>query len=115
MQAEKLKAERVQEPFTAGAIQERLKAERVQESLRTLPGWQLAPGGKAIDRVREFPDAHVAAAYAGFVTQFAARRDQSMTVSLSGSQVAVTLKGKARQGRHGGLTAAVLEFARALG
>ena len=115
MQTEKLKAERVQEKLTAEAVQERLKAERVQENLRALPGWQLAPSGRDLDRVRQFPDAHVAAAYAGFLTQFAARRDQDLVIVLSGSQVAFTLRGKARRGRHGGLTGAVFEFARALG
>lgn len=34
-----------------GPIVQRLKPERVQEELRTLPGWQLAASGEAIERI----------------------------------------------------------------
>jgi len=45
---------------------ERLKAERVQLRLQQIRGWKLQPEGKAIDRIRQFPDPLVAASYLAF-------------------------------------------------
>jgi pterin-4a-carbinolamine dehydratase len=110
---EGLKAERVQLTVT-GALP-RLKAERVQVSLKTLPGWRLARGGRAIDRVREFPDAPSAAAFTSYVAQVAMRMAQPVALSQVGAQLAITLPGKPQRGPGGGITETVLELARALG
>jgi pterin-4a-carbinolamine dehydratase len=101
-QGETLKAERVQE---------KLKAERVQEKLRSMTGWRLAKGGKALNRVREFPDHRVASAFATFAGAFIARAKQQADVTLSGSRVLVILHARSR----GGLSDAVLDLAKSLG
>jgi pterin-4a-carbinolamine dehydratase len=109
----RLKAERVQ--LSAESVQARLKAERVQELLRALPGWRLVPGGKAVDRVREFPDPPGAVAYAHFLAEVASRSRQPIGIHLAGSRVSITLWTKPQHGRRVGLTEAVLNFARMLG
>ena len=108
-----LKAERVQ--LTAESPQARLKAERVQEKLRALPGWRLVPGGKAVDRVREFQDPQSAVAYASFLAEIASRSQQPIGIDLTGTRVGITLWTKPQHGRRVGLTEAVLNFARTLG
>ncbi|HYG62623.1 MAG TPA: 4a-hydroxytetrahydrobiopterin dehydratase [Thermoanaerobaculia bacterium] len=90
---------------------EKLKAERVQEKLRSMPGWQLAREGKALSRVREFPDHGVATAFASYAGAFTARMKQPADVTLSGSRVLVILHARSRAG----LSNAVLEFAKSLG
>ena len=106
--ADALKAERVQlgaEPYS-----ERLKAERVQHRLKAMPGWRLIPDGKAVDRLRQFPNAQVAADFAGFLARFAASTGQPVGVELAGKHVTITVRA-----RNAGLTEAVLDFAQALG
>jgi pterin-4a-carbinolamine dehydratase len=90
---------------------EKLKAERVQEKLRSMPGWRLALEGKALSRVREFPDSEVASAFATFAGAFTVRMKQPADVTLSGSRVLVVLHARNRSG----LSNAVLDFARSLG
>jgi pterin-4a-carbinolamine dehydratase len=90
---------------------EKLKAERVQEKLRAMPGWQIAGEGRALSRIREFPDDRVASAFATFAGAFSARAKQPAEVTLSGSRVLVVLHARPRAG----LTDAVLDFARSLG
>ena len=90
---------------------EKLKAERVQEKLRSMPGWRLAGEGKALSRIREFPDSEVASAFATFTGAFTSRMKQPADVTLSGSRVLVVLHAKSRSG----LSNAVLDFARSLG
>src|SRR5262245_10674247 len=104
-----LKAERVQ--LSAESPQARLKAERVQEKLRAMPGWRLVPGGRAIDRLREFPDPPSAVAYAGFLAEIASRSRQPIGIDLVGSRVGITLWTKPEHGRRVGLNEAVLNFA----
>ena len=98
------------EPF-----RERLRSERVELRLQRLPGWKMQPNRRAIDRVREFPDTDVAAAYANFAVMLAGRTKQPLRVTVLDSQVAITLLGYPR--RHG--TAPVnekaLEIAELLG
>jgi hypothetical protein len=94
----------------------KLKAERVQEMLRSMPGWKLSEGGTSIHRLRLFPSARTAAAYASYVAQFAGSPRQTACVLLAGRQVGLTLMGAPRpRGVFGGLTLAVLAFARKLG
>lgn len=97
------------------ALQQRLKAERVQEELKSMPGWGLAGEGKAIDRVREFPDHRVAHAFAGYVADAAAGAGQPVWVTQNGRQLVITLRSKARNGGYGDLTDSTLAFARRLG
>lgn len=97
------------------AVQQRLKSERVQEELKAMPGWGLAGEGKAIDRVREFPDHRIAHAFAGYVADAAAAAGQPVWITQSGRQLVITLRGKARNGGYGDLTESTLAFARRLG
>jgi len=103
-----LKAERVQ--LAAEPYSERLKAERVQSRLKGMPGWRLAAGGKAVDRLRQFPNPRVAADFAGFLAQFASHTGQPVGVELAGQRLTITVRA-----RGSGLTEAVLDFAQALG
>ena len=113
-----LKAERVQETFgmapsapaTAG-----LKAERVQERLRALPGWELVPGGRAIDRIRVFADPGVAEAYAVFVTRLARSERQAVTIDLAASQVIVSLYGQIHEVCISELNEAAFDLAASIG
>jgi pterin-4a-carbinolamine dehydratase len=96
-------------------IEQRLKAERVQEALKALPGWRLAAGGVAIDRVRQFPNPGVAATFAAFAATLAGSRKQPIVVSLSAGQVGLMLPGRPVRGASGGLTQEVLDLAARLG
>ena len=107
--ADSLKAERVQ--LVAEPNSERLKAERVQQRLQGMTGWRLCPGGKSIDRLRQFPNAQVAADFAGFLARFAADTGQPIGVELAGKHVTIAVR--ARQGS--GLTETALDFAQTLG
>ena len=127
-----LKSERVQEaltepveqsfggasfilPLDPGRLQSRLKSERVQEELKNMPGWRLAPGGKAINRAKAFPNPEVARLYNGFVTAYAGALGLPVLMNVSGGQVLVTLHAPRSHGRVGLLTETVLDFARRLG
>ena len=109
---EKLKPDRVQEPLTVARVEQRLKAERVQERLKGLPGWKVAQGGRAIDRVRSFPTSTVAASYAAYVVERAGCSRQPVEIAVSAGQVAITLHCPRASG---GLTEAVLDLAADLG
>lgn len=99
------------------AAQSRLKAERVQlvqSRLKSMPGWQLINSNTAIHRVREFPETRVTTAYAAYVTELAATLKLPVSVVLSGTRAAITLRGIVRsRGREA--TDALLDFAAALG
>jgi pterin-4a-carbinolamine dehydratase len=113
-----LKAERVQESFgmaPAPPATSGLKAERVQERLRALPGWQLVPGGRAIDRIRVFADPGVAEAYAVFVARLARSERQAVTIDLAASQVIVSLYGHVHEVVIGELNEAAFDLAATIG
>jgi len=97
------------------AVEARLKSERVQEMLRAMPEWQLAPGAKAINRVREFPSAEVATLYGSFVTGFARVQGLPVSLHLSGGRVMLTLHACRNRGRLVDLTEHVVGFAQQLG
>ena len=129
-----LKAERVQEESMAlmrkrvagqdalGAAmavsrnqaQERLKAERVQLRLRRMQGWRMLGEGKAIDRVRQFPDPLVAASYLSFASLLARQVNQPLRISMAGSTIVLALTGRSK-GPDRGLTEGVLDLAEQLG
>lgn len=106
----RLKAERVQ-----STIRQRLKAERVQDELKSMPGWKLLPDGKGIDRVRDFPDMAVAAAYVGFAEKLAQRSKLPLSVYMLGGHVLVTVRGPKDRGRYNRVNDTMLELARQLG
>ena len=93
-------------------LEARLKAERVQEKLRAVPGWRLLAGGKAVDRVREFHDPRVAAAWVQFVHLYAERAGFPAEVTVSGARVMVILRDRIHRGE---LSAAALEAIKILG
>lgn len=115
VQQTQLKAERVQETFTAGAGAAGLKAERVQELLRSAPGWALAPSGRAIDRVRVFTEPDVAEAYAVFVSRLARSKRHAVAIDLAASQVIVTLYGHVHEVCIGELSESVFDLAASIG
>lgn len=130
---QKLKSERVQKPETrkrrlpppddgVGAgqaltqhrVQERLKSERVQQRLKRMQGWRLQSGGRALDRVRQFPDEAVAASYLAYASLLAGRSGHPLRASVVGNQVVLVLLGRsARPGA--GITEEVLDLAEQLG
>lgn len=104
------------EPMLPEKVEQRLKAERVEERLKRLPGWKLAAGGRAIDRVRQFRDAASASAYAGFAAELVAGDRQRLRIELFSKQVVLTLQGAPRtKGDRGGITESVLNLAADLG
>lgn len=103
--------EPVQAPPAPEEVTARLKAERVQLKLQALPGWTPVLAGKAIQRVHAFPQAQVAAWYAGYLSHYAAAMKVPATVSLSGRQVSVTLHGPMTRSNKGELNDDVLDFA----
>jgi hypothetical protein len=103
--------EAVQTPPTQEEVTARLKAERVQLKLQALPSWMPVLEGRAIQRVHAFPEAHVAAWYAGYLSHYAAAMKVPATVSLSGRQVSVTLHGPVTRSNKGELNDSVLDFA----
>jgi pterin-4a-carbinolamine dehydratase len=109
-----MRTEAAAEEPTAGKSRYRLEAEKVQERLRRIPGWQLIRGGRAIDRLREFPSSRVAVAYAGFVAELAATVQAHVDVLVTRGQVVVTIHGNAAR-RGGALPQAALELAEFLG
>jgi pterin-4a-carbinolamine dehydratase len=93
---------------------ERLKSERVQEELRAMPAWQLAHDARAIESVKTFPTPEVAALYAAYAARYGTAAGYSVTVSISGGQVCVTVFAPQVNGCAGDLTDSVLAFARQL-
>jgi pterin-4a-carbinolamine dehydratase len=94
---------------------EELKPERVQETLKAMPGWKLDMNRRTIDRFYEFPDSKVALVYAAFATELAGSWRQPISILVAGGRVGLTLHGKPRRGKRGGLTEAVMELAKRLG
>lgn len=99
---------------TRSQAQERLKAERVQLRLKRMRGWKVLARGKAIDRVRQFPDALVAASYLGFASLLARTKNQPLRISMVGSTMVLALTGRT-QGSEKGITEEVLDLAEQLG
>jgi pterin-4a-carbinolamine dehydratase len=110
-----LKAERVQESLAAGPDTAGLKAERVQELLQALPGWRLAPGGQAIDKMRMFTDPGVAEAYAIYVSRLARSKSQAVAIDHAASHVMVTIYGKMHEICVGELSEETFDLAAAIG
>ena len=101
----------ITEAMTPGQVQQRLKAERVQLRLKQMPSWRVQPGGKVIDRVRQFPDALTAASYLAFAALLARQSGQRLWASVQGNTITVSLPGRAK----GGLTEETLNLAEQLG
>lgn len=99
---------------TRSQIQRRLKSERVQSRLKRMPDWRMQSGGKAIDRVREFPDALVAASYLAYAALLARQMDQRLWVAMNGSTLSMVLPGRSTR-TGGGITEEVLNLAEQLG
>jgi len=98
----------------AADLQKALAAERVSQRLQKMPGWSLAAGGHAIDRVRSLPSAFGAADYATLVLREAARTRQKVRVGLNGNQVVVTVMAPRQGGEQGVIGEAQLAFASGL-
>ncbi|HKH49583.1 MAG TPA: hypothetical protein VKM72_33395 [Thermoanaerobaculia bacterium] len=129
---QKLKSERVQGPArkkrlprpddlglaspapTQIQIQRRLKSERVQSRLKRLPEWRMQSGGKAIDRMRKFPDALVAASYLAYAALLARQMGQRLWVAMNGTTLSLVLPGRFRRPGEG-ITEEVLDLAEQLG
>jgi pterin-4a-carbinolamine dehydratase len=94
--------------------QERLKAERVQLRLKRMQGWKMLAAGKAIDRVRQFPDPLVASSYLAFASLLARQVNQPLRVSVVGSTIVLALTGRSK-GPDRGITEGVLDLAEQLG
>jgi pterin-4a-carbinolamine dehydratase len=100
--------------LTRSQAEQRLKSERVQSRLKRMPHWRMQEGGKAIDRVRQFPDALVAASYLAFASILARQTGQPLRVSMAGSTLCLGLTGRSK-GNDAGITEAVLDLAEQLG
>jgi pterin-4a-carbinolamine dehydratase len=94
--------------------QERLKGERVQLRLKRMQGWKMLAAGKAIDRVRQFPDPLVASSYLAFASLLARQVNQPLRVSVVGSTIVLALTGRSK-GPDRGITEGVLDLAEQLG
>jgi len=105
---QRLKPERVQEGL---ALRRTLQQRKVVDRLERLPGWKLAPGGRAIGKVRAIADPQHAAAYAAFAVSLAAVRHQPLRLTFASGQLAVTLRSRSGHGIPGTL----LDFAAELG
>lgn len=93
-----------------------LKSERVQEELATMPGWRMLPGEESIGRVREFPEAGAAVAFASFVTELLGRDGHPFLLERADRRIRLTLFGVTkRRDRDTGITPAMIATARALG
>ena len=104
-------ADTITEALTPQQAQQRLKAERVQLRLNQMPTWKVKPGGKVIDRVRQFPDALTTASYLAFAALLARQSGQRLWASVQGNTITVSLPGRAK----GGLTEETLDLAEQLG
>ncbi|HKH48597.1 MAG TPA: hypothetical protein VKM72_28365 [Thermoanaerobaculia bacterium] len=100
--------------LTGSRAEQRLKSERVQLRLKRMPLWRLQKSGKAIDRMRKFPDPLVAAAYLAFASLLARQSGQPLRASVVGNTICVGLTGRS-QGADTGITEAVLDLAEQLG
>jgi hypothetical protein len=89
-------------------------AERVSQRLQKMPGWSLATGGHAIDRVRSLPSAFGAADYATLVLREAARTRQKVRIGLNGNQVVVSVMAPRQGGEQSMIGEAQLAFASSL-
>jgi pterin-4a-carbinolamine dehydratase len=134
VQEQELKSERVQEELlsrkkrlprpdddigiamalTRSQVEQRLKSERVQSRLKRMPRWRMQEGGKAIDRVRQFPDALVAASYLAFAALLARQSGQPLRVAVVGNALRLGLTGLSK-GVDAGITEDVLDLAEQLG
>lgn len=94
-----------------------LKPERVQIMLllQALPGWQVLPNGRVIDRVRQFPSVELAMAYAAFSEKLARGVKMPISIHVADRVVLLTLRSPLQHGRLQPLTERVLELARQLG
>ncbi|HKH45547.1 MAG TPA: hypothetical protein VKM72_12860 [Thermoanaerobaculia bacterium] len=128
---QELKSERVQEPLsrkrvvrpddqggaetalTQSQAKERLKSERVQLRLKQMEGWNMQKGGKSIDRVREFPDALVAASYLAFAALLARQSKLPLQATVNGNTIQISVSGSTM--RTEGVTEKVLDLAEQLG
>lgn len=97
--------------LTPAQAQQRLKAERVQTRLKRMPSWRMQSGGKAIDRVRQFPDPLTAASYLAFAALLARQSGQPLRATVNGNTIMVALPGRSSKG----LTEEVLDLAEQLG
>ncbi|HYU35529.1 MAG TPA: hypothetical protein VEW48_25525 [Thermoanaerobaculia bacterium] len=93
---------------------QRLKAERVQLRLKRLQGWKRQAEGKAIDRVRQFEDPLVAAAYLTFASLLARQARQPLRAMVTGNTIILALTGRTK-GPDKGITEDVLDLAEQLG
>jgi pterin-4a-carbinolamine dehydratase len=100
--------------MTGNQASQRLKAERVQLRLQRLRGWKMQSEGKAIDRVRQFPDPLVAASYLAFAGLLARQTGQPLRASVYGKTIVLALTGRSK-GAEKGLTEEVLDLAEQLG
>ena len=100
-------------PERPGGAVQRLKSERVQEELKAMPAWQLAHE-KAIESVKTFPTPEVAALYAAYAARYGTAAGYSVTVSISGGQVCVSVYAQETDVCLGELSLPVLAFARQL-
>ena len=98
---------------TCNQAKVRLKAERVQTRLKRLQGWTMKAEGH-IDRVREFEDPQVAAAYLAFASQLARQAGQPLRVLTVGGVTVIALTGRTK-GTDKGITHEVLDLAEQLG
>jgi pterin-4a-carbinolamine dehydratase len=114
-----LKAERVelkpQPEMSAEEVRTQIKAEQVQTALRAVPDWKPLPDGESLQRVRQFPQAATAKAYAGYVLEVASAFRQPVSVQWADRQLVITLRGFSAKSRQNGITIAMANLATALG
>jgi hypothetical protein len=104
---ERLKPERVQEDL----VRRKRERQRAEARLDGMTGWKLAPGGRALRKVRGWTDPREAAAYAAFAVQLAAGRRQPLRLAFSSGHVVVTLESRSGHG----ITGTMLDLAAELG
>jgi hypothetical protein len=106
-------------PFVTdgGPMKMYLKPERVQIMLllQALPGWQVLPNGRMIDRVRQFPSTELAMSYAAFSEKLARGVKLPISIHVADRVVLLALRSPSRHGRLEPLTERVLDLARQLG
>ena len=106
-------------PFATdgGPVKMYLKPERVQIMLllQALPGWQVLPNGRVIDRVRQFSSTELAMAYAVFSERLARGAKLPISIHVADRAVLLTLRSPLSHGRLEPLTERVLDLARQLG
>jgi hypothetical protein len=107
IEVDPLKPERVQEPL-ADEAEVRLKA---AEWMQKAPTWQVATGGKAVEKVQKLPSTTAALAHSSFVTSLASSLQMPVGVRLVGPQVYLTIEGQKVQGRRAFLSEGQIAFA----